>query len=265
MNRFETKFQLPNGTWVFPPTEEFAEAGRKIVEDILNRWSIPPIFFHFRAGGHVASVKSHLCNDVFFKIDVANFYQSTTRSMVHRGLKSLNYNQRKALQIASDSCVRDPVSNKLSLPYGFPQSPILATLSANTTLPFRQLSTLKGRGLCATVYMDDIIVSAAKDRQDILNAAFDELVKLFETSSYSLNEAKTTKPSEELVAFNIAFRKNEMSLTEERMAMFRKTLEAASNEHQIDGILRYVHSVSKEQLTSLADTASNRREVISQS
>ncbi len=124
------KYELKSGLWIFQPTESCVERGKEIKKAIERKWTPPCYFFHLLPGGHVAALYAHQPNQFFVHLDISKFFNSINRSRVTRSLKHFfNYSTSRAYTL--DSTVKHPNKSTLTymLPYGFVQSPILASLA----------------------------------------------------------------------------------------------------------------------------------------
>ncbi|MFQ9381252.1 MAG: reverse transcriptase domain-containing protein [Escherichia coli] len=123
------------------------------------------------------------------------FFESTSQSRVTRELKEI-IPYDKARHIAKLSTVRLPnaVRHKFAVPYGYPQSPVLATLCLQNSHAGTVIDSFYRSGIVTvSVYMDDIILSS-KDLA-ILNQHFEILCEALRKSRYEINVSKNSKAS----------------------------------------------------------------------
>jgi hypothetical protein len=120
------KYQSRN-KFIFTPNSDCVRKGTRLLR-FFEHQVYPPYFFHYKAGGHVAALHSHLGNRFFFKIDLQNFFYSISRNRVGSALHHFHFSP--ARDYAKWSCVINPYQTELRhvLPIGFVQSPLLATL-----------------------------------------------------------------------------------------------------------------------------------------
>jgi hypothetical protein len=247
---WESKFELKQGTWVFVPTEESVKDGKAIKLAVNKCWRPPRNYFHLRAGGHVKALESHLNNSVFVHLDIQNFFGSINKTRVTRCLKGL-FSYEDARAIANKSTVIHPEEKNLILPFGFVQSPILASLClANSALGrcFHGLSK-KYAGLIASVYVDDIILSC--NNEATLEEATAELKQCAERSRFKLNPKKEEGPAAKITAFNIALSNLSLEIEPERYMEFVAAFGESDNLSQRKGIRSYVNSVNPVQAENL--------------
>lgn len=246
---WSSKFQIKSGTWVFVPTNEAVAFGRSLKELLEERWSAPRFYYHLRKGGHVAAIKTHLPNSYFVHLDIAKFFNHITRSRVTRWLKPY-VGYREAREMACNSTVKIPDSNVYALPYGFVQSPILASLCLSKSKLGRLLAKMaKEKLISVSVYVDDIILSSnfLKD----LESAVTELVDAASASSLAINEQKTEGPAVVVSSFNIEISNKSLCVTGERLELFKQALTRCKKRQEVRGILNYVGTINSAQKKAL--------------
>ncbi|MDQ0431629.1 reverse transcriptase domain-containing protein [Pantoea agglomerans] len=244
MDMWKHKFEIKKNRWVHVPSKEMALFGKKLHKVIRIKWSSPDYYFHLRNGGHVSSAEMHKVNEYFSLVDISNFFESTSQSRVTRELKTL-FPYEKARKIAKISTVRVPGRSvkKFSVPYGFPQSPILASLCLHNSFAGRVLDSIcKSDNVLVSVYMDDIIFSS-KDLTAI-NNAFDSFCTALEKSRYQINKDKTQVPSKKIAVFNLELSHDHLKVSSARMVQFVIAYAKSTNEYEREGIASYVRSVN---------------------
>lgn len=247
MEMWEHKFELKRNRWVYIPTKEMAKLGKKIHQFLMFKWNVPLHFYHLRDGGHVAAAKLHSKSKFFALIDIQNFFNCTTQSRVTRELKHfLPYAEARKLAKLSTITIPNLHAVKRAVPYGFPQSPILATLCFNNSHAGRVIDRIIKAGyIRVSIYMDDIILSG--NDFDILNQEFDKVIAALIKSKYEINENKRQLPSNEVKVFNILLSHKQLKITPERMVAFLQAYAQSDDEHERAGIARYVYSVNEKQ------------------
>ncbi len=63
VQRWEDKFEIKPGVWVYVPSVEARKVGGKILQAVRNKWIPPLYFYHLRTGGHLKAARLHLIND----------------------------------------------------------------------------------------------------------------------------------------------------------------------------------------------------------
>ena len=251
------KFELSPGKTVYVPDEATKDFGRALKEKIEARWQPPPYYIHLGKRGHVRALDDHLDSAYFARIDIKSFFGSIQRNRITRHLTNVLRNYKEAKAAAAMSTV--PVKaqgekTRFVLPFGFVQSPILATLClANTKLgtAIRELN----KSFRITVYVDDILVSTGGSR-DSLQEAYEKLLAAATASKFELNEAKVRPPAKMTTVFNIDVATHYKSISDERLEQFRLALaQNAGNAHAVSGILGYVRSVNEQQAEMLEPTS----------
>jgi hypothetical protein len=244
-HKWTHRYELKPGRWVFAPTEEAKKTGARIKREVAAHWKPPTFYFHLRSGGHVAAVHTHVASQYFFRADLEDFFGRVNRSRVTRCLKSW-FSYADAREMASESVVRRPGHNGFVLPYGFVQSPILASLALDKSKLGSYLRALNGRpNLRVSVYVDDIIVSSTDE--SCLGDAVAKLKQLADLASFPINASKTEGPGHGVTAFNIELSHAALQITDARLAELKADYDAAASGYSKAGILSYVRSVNEAQ------------------
>lgn len=245
--RWVSRFQLKPGKWVFQPSSDAKDIGRKIKAEVERVWQPPDFYYHLRAGGHVEAVRSHTANTHFLHLDIQDFFGSVNRSRITRCLKS-RFPYAIAREWANESTVRHPSdAAKYILPYGFVQSPILASLALADSRLGGVLQTLANSPrVVVSVYVDDIIVST--DDPARLSSYLATIRDAAERSLFPLNASKEEGPAPSITAFNIELAHSSLVIKSERLdELIQAYIDAGSSRCQA-GILSYVQSVNPAQL-----------------
>jgi hypothetical protein len=238
-------YQLKPGRWVFAPTAEAKKTGARIKREVAARWKPPSFYFHLRAGGHIAAVRFHASNKFFYCADLDDFFGRVSRSRVTRCLKPW-FCYADAREMASESVVKRPGPHGFVLPYGFVQSPILASLALDKSKLGSYLRKLNGRSdLKVSVYVDDIIISG--DDKHAVGEAADQLEQAAEAALLPTNATKKEGPAIGITAFNIEVSHQMLRITEARLVKLRGAYQAATSAYCKAGILSYVESVNTDQ------------------
>lgn len=241
------KFLLKKNKWVHIPSAEMIKYGSALHRFIRRNWTFPLYYYHLRSGGHVAAAKLHKKNSFFSLIDIKGFFESTSQSRVTRELKKI-MPYGKARQLAKLSTVRLPnaVTHKFAVPYGFPQSPILATLCLHNSYAGILLDSFyKSGNVTVSVYMDDIILSC--NNLISLNQHFDLLCSALRKSRYDVNILKTQAPAEKILVFNLELGCQHLKVKPERMIQFIQAFAKSENEDERKAIAEYVKTVNSMQ------------------
>jgi hypothetical protein len=119
LGTYNHKFVLAKGQQVFVPSASCRQAGAVVHAEVRRRWRKPHYFYHLRPGGHVAALKTHLHNRCFAALDIHHFFDSVTRTKIHRALCDIGIEHRRAWEIAQESTVEKHRQHRdFSLPYG---------------------------------------------------------------------------------------------------------------------------------------------------
>lgn len=247
--KWSTKYERKPGRWIFEPTLEYRDIGALIKNATRKVWKVPLYYFHLRSGGHVKALEIHAKNVYFVRFDIEDFFGHVTQTRITRCLKTF-FGYPKARQMAKDSTVQHPIEkNRWVLPYGFVQSPILASLALAKSRLGTALDTLhKERDFKVSVYMDDIIVSCNDLKK--LEAICDTLMCAAKKSEFAFNSAKCEGPATAITAFNIELTHANLAIVAIRLGEFALEMGTGS-EQQRRGILSYVKSVNSDQADRL--------------
>jgi hypothetical protein len=253
--KWSKKFQLKSGKWVYVPTPEMVTLGRVIKRGVEGRWHRPSYYYHLRRGGHVHALKSHIGNSIFVRLDIRDFFGSINRTRVTRSLK-LRFGYKKAREWANASTVLVPEIKRYIVPFGFVQSPIIASLCLNDSALGRCLTKLRrNRKFAVSVYVDDIIVSCkAEQGEELHREVLPSLQEAAARARLEFSQEKSEGPAAEITAFNIDLSHGSMRVEEGRMNDFAAALEKSESELERAGIIGYVKSVNDEQANAMAGT-----------
>lgn len=217
---------------------------------MLKRWRPPCYFFHFQPGGHVAATRVHLSSSLFVRLDLRRFYDTVTRTKIHRALCLCRFPRAFALKAACESTVsRSGKGKPYSLPFGFTQSPALASLALATSYLGTALAAIYHDGLAVSVYMDDVLVSG--DDAAALASAREKLEVAAGRSGFEFHPAKSIGPVAALEVFNLALCHRNLEVSAARMADFEAAILKA-DPATVAGILGYVGTVNANQHGLLA-------------
>lgn len=241
------KFEVKKDRWVYIPTQETSVLGKRIHKYIKSKWKHPLYMFHLRDGGHVAAANYHIRNKYFCLVDISDFFGSTSESRITRELSKLMTYDR-AREIAKNSTVKNLNGNGLKrvLPYGYPQSPILASFCLRKSYCGGVINELSKSGhVSVTLYMDDILLSS--NDLEKLTEAFDSIKSSLSKSGYAVSHSKTQPPSTLVNVFNLELSQHSLRVSSVRMVEFLKAYISSSLPPQRKGIASYVGSVNKSQ------------------
>lgn len=246
--RWQTKFEVKPTSWVYVPTREMDVLGKQIHALVLRHWQIPSNYYHLQPGGHLAALHHHINDHFFAHLDIKNFFGSISNSRITRSLKGfLSY--ETARRIAKVSTV--PVSNgqpySHCLPYGFVQSPILASVCLQQSHLGSQIASIsKTDTIKVSLYMDDLLISGTNEEE--VRIVFEMLKIAAEKSKFKLNDAKESCPATETVCFNIVLSHQSLMITDERLHEFALDYLATDHAPKHQGIEGYICSVNQAQL-----------------
>lgn len=173
IRNFEYSYMCNNKP-VFVPTGIGRRIGLEIKTKIENIHKFDGFQFHLRKGGHVAAIHNHREGLYFAKLDIANFFYSVSRRRVQSALARIGLESPRFF--AKWSTVRNPYREPdFAIPYGFVQSPILASLvfHFSETAEFIRNSI---NDVNISVYVDDISISSISE--ELVAHAYNEISRL---------------------------------------------------------------------------------------
>lgn len=243
-HNYEKRFEIKPGKFVYIQRKDAVIRGRAAIKQIGKRYKPHRIFFHLRRqGGHVAAMRMHQSSAFFSRFDITNFFGQVTRTKVYRALRQIGFPQKRAFNIAVDGVVVEGA--RKVVPYGFCQSPILATLVLERSHLGAELKQLSDAGFLVSVYMDDILISC--DDQEILSEASEAVVHAAEFAGFPLSEEKKAISVAAVESFNCHLASSEITILEDRMQQFLSD-HGTANDAGKAAIEKYIEAVSKEEL-----------------
>lgn len=247
IHNYEKRFELKPGKFVYIQRKDAAVRGRAAIKQIVKRYKPHRIFFHFkRHGGHIAALRMHQGSAFFSRFDITNFFGQVTRTKVYRALRRIGFPQPRAFNIAVDGVVVE--GPKKVVPYGFCQSPILATLVLELSHLGSQLRQLSDAGFLVSVYMDDILISC--DDQVVLTEASDAVISAADMAGFPLSNGKLAVAVAGVDSFNCHVAAKQITVLDDRMRQFVDDHVAASDAGKA-AIEKYVEALSKGELARL--------------
>lgn len=244
-----------NGKPVFAPNKKGREIGYKVKDLVEAAVTFDPFIYHLSEGTHIRALHDHRKNKFFCRLDIERFFYSITRNRVKRALKDIKI--RDAERFARWSTVKNPYSaGGYVLPYGFVQSPILATLVLSSSAVGEYLRSL-GEDITASVYMDDVCLSS--NSLETLETAFEGLKLAMGEANFTLKDEKTRPPSDKIDIFNCDLENGRSEVTPERIAEFNAVERSFESEAAFETYCAVVKSatwrVPKKVPAADADTA----------
>lgn len=226
------------GKPIFAPSDIGRRIGADIKHQVEAAHNFPAYYYHVHRGGHISALHSHRRNRYFCKIDLQNFFYSCGRLRVARALRDIGI--ERSHSYAKWSCVKNPLHAPptYSLPYGFVQSPILATLTLERSPLGATLEELRSE-VTVAIFVDDISLSS--NNLTVLCSAFERLKASVVTSPFSINPLKTVSPTDCLEIFNCNLAHLSSFVAPDRIKTFYS--DASRGKASIDGFERYCSKV----------------------
>jgi hypothetical protein len=221
---------------VFVPSGIGRRIGAEIKAAVEGAYSFEPIYFHLRDGGHVAAMHHHRNHRYFARIDIAKFFYSVSRRRIQSAL--IRARISNAAFYAKWSTVANPYGDpSYALPYGFIQSPILASLVIATSAIGDHLRKASSQ-INVGVYVDDISLSS--NDLSTLQAVFEATLATIETDGFLINADKLRMPAEIIDIFNCDLTKGQTTVRDDRISKF---LASVPSSDASDAFMRYCVSV----------------------
>ncbi|PZQ02474.1 MAG: hypothetical protein DI587_03330 [Variovorax paradoxus] len=248
-SKWTQRFELKPGRWVFSPTDESRAWGEKVKRVVDKHWNPPHFYYHLRSGGHVAAIQRHAPSKYFFRTDLDSFFYRVNLSRLTRHLKTwLPY--KVAREMACRSVVKVPGSSIFTLPYGFVQSPVLASLALDRSRLGAYLRSLDAGGaVLVSIYVDDIIVSGQSEKA--IQAISLAMGQIADASAFPLSVGKSLCSAGVVTAFNIELLNGTTRIIDARLVQFKDEFRATSSAEVREGIFSYVASVNPGQAATL--------------
>ena len=235
---FEYCYPNSRGKPVFAPTDKGKAVGYKLKALVEERVAFDPFYYHLREGGHVAALHAHRPQRFFARVDIERFFYSVSKNRVASALHDIGI--PSIHRFAKWSTVKNPYGDPpYSLPYGFVQSPILASLVLQSSAVGQFLRSIRSE-VAVSVYVDDIAVSG--DDPDRLDAIFKKLLENLDKANFAVNAKKTTATSAALELFNCDLRHLHSAVTTDRKADFYATGRTGHSAHAFDRYCMTVES-----------------------
>jgi hypothetical protein len=229
-----------NGKPIFAPSGLGQQIGKDVKAQVEAAYAFDDFIYHLRKkGGHVAALHAHRPHEFFARVDIRRFFYSIARNRVARALRAIGVT--RAEHYAKWSCVKNPhAPPAYALPYGFIQSPALATLVLMQSGVGDLLRELVAQGeVMVTVYMDDISLSS--DNLTALQAAFDRLLACLQHAEFEISPEKTRHPSPAMDLFNCDVECGRTVVRSERIDLFLSEPRTLPSQEAFDG---YCESVA---------------------
>lgn len=241
--KWDIKFKLTDNKWVFVPSSSSREKGLAIKSFLVKKWKSPNYYWHLRDKGHIGAITSHLNDLYFYKFDLQNFFSQINKSKITRALTPI-VGYKKARKIATESTVKNPdyngKNNVFILPYGFIQSPIIASIALHHSILGKYIQTLT-ESFNISVYMDDIIISSFHPINPQIVTKLDWYSRL---AKLPIQHAKTQGPSGKISVFNIDLSYKSLIVRSDRLNKFKTDYIETSSENVRSGILNYLLSIN---------------------
>lgn len=204
------------GKPIFVPNDFSKSLGKKLVREVTKKYTFDKFIYHFKEGSHVLALHRHRENTFFCRVDIHRFFYSVKRNRLKRILKAVGI--PKPEYYAKWSTVKNPFEGGgYVLPYGFVQSPMLATLILAES-PIGTFIRDLPETIDASVYMDDLCLSGNDELE--LREAFAKLKEAVAGAGFNLNKEKTREPAKQIDIFNCSLEHGTTAVLPQRIDEF---------------------------------------------
>ncbi|MGO7265009.1 reverse transcriptase domain-containing protein [Rhizobium leguminosarum] len=214
-----------NGKPVYAPNPFGEKLGAELKRKVNKAYKFDSFVYHFKDGSHVLALHRHRNKQFFCRIDISKFFYSIQRNRVKRALKDIHVQRPE--HYAKWSTVKNPYGAGYVLPYGFVQSPILATLVLAKSAIGIYLRGLPPT-ITVSVYMDDICLSGNGEAD--LQTAFEGLIAAVAEAGFTLNDEKTRPPAPQIDIFNCSLANGKTEVLQDRIDEFFSEEHSAASE-----------------------------------
>jgi RNA-directed DNA polymerase len=145
---------------LFVPSDELKALQRRLLRRLLRRLQCHPAAKGFQTGQSiVTNALPHVGRPVVVRLDLRDFFPSTTAPRIYHYFRRIGWN-RRAARLLTRLC-----THQGGLPQGAPTSPRLSNL-VNYRLDRRIAAMADKLGACYTRYADDMTLSLPADERD---------------------------------------------------------------------------------------------------
>lgn len=246
--KWKERFEIKPGRWVYVPTEETTSIGLIIKARLEKFWRPPNYFYHFQPGGHIKLVNQAKKYSYFSLFDFEYFFSQITKNRIIRCLKHY-VSYENTYEIAKQSTVRYG-ENLFSLPYGFPQSSILASMVLDNSRLGKYLRKVNLSSVFMGIYVDDILFASNNPHE--LEELSNIVCQYATASNFNLNRRKGKCCVTSLRAFNLDISVNALSVHYDRYSEFVERVQTDPSERAKTAIIRYVELINDSQASYLS-------------
>jgi Reverse transcriptase (RNA-dependent DNA polymerase) len=212
----EYRFYRSNGKPVFVPSEAGRRIGEQLIRKIRVRYQPDHFYYHLQKGGHVAAIHVHRQKKYFARIDLENFFYSIARNRLARTLQELGL-ARSEFYAKWSTVKNEFLPPPYAVPYGFVQSPLLASVVLSKSLLGQCLREIDGL-VVVSVYVDDIAISG--NNKQVLARTYNKLKRAVVASNFRINVEKSASPGLSMELFNCHLERMRCVVTEQRREQF---------------------------------------------
>ncbi len=182
------RFNLPKRSGrprrISAPVPQLKELQRRALKRVLRRLRVHPAVMGFERGRSIVhNAAAHVGSAVVVRMDLREFFPTTTTDRVRRYLSFIGWDQ-EAADLLTDLCTLEG-----GLPQGAPTSPRLSNL-VNYTMDARLAGLAKKVGAVYTRYADDITFSFPVDNHDLIAGMIGSVKAIVHDYGYRLHHRR---------------------------------------------------------------------------
>jgi retron-type reverse transcriptase len=166
------------------PSDELKQLQRRLLRRLFRRLRCHPAAQGFQPGKSiVTNAQPHAGRPVVVRLDLRDFFQTTTSARVQRYFRRIGWN-RPAARLLTRLC-----THQGGLPQGAPTSPRLSNL-VNFRLDRRIAALAAKLEVCYTRYADDITLSFPRDDRRLIRYLIGFVARVAAEAGYRLHGRK---------------------------------------------------------------------------
>jgi RNA-directed DNA polymerase len=169
---------------LYVPDRATKHLQRKLLQRLIGRLSIHDKVHGFRKGHSIVdNAAEHVGREVIVKLDIVDFFPSTSSKRVEYAFRGAGFNQKTAAVLAGLTCYEG------GLPQGAPTSPALSNY-VNKNMDKKLYKLAIGLGARYTRYADDLTFSFLVYSREDIHSLLISTGKILNYYGYRLNSKK---------------------------------------------------------------------------
>jgi retron-type reverse transcriptase len=175
---------------VYTPQPELKDIQRRLLRKVFARLKVHPAACGFVRGRSVVDhAARHVGKKIVVKIDIQEFFASTSWERVSTYLKRLGWTNRFGRRESPNSCLMTLCCYANGLPQGAPTSPILSN-AVNYRMDCRLAALAARSGATYSRYADDMAFSFDIDDVRFIRGVIRRVRRILHSEGYRVHKAK---------------------------------------------------------------------------